>query len=702
MRLIRRIRRALRGDISPQVILLETGRRAKVSLDKRRERAMLARLNTRPARLIPQYAGLDDQALLEHFRGRSEPSFPAGFETSADALARVYCEHFPAEAQRLIESAARIVEERCWALLGYGERCFGQIDWRRDPLSGARWPLDYHRDIHYARGDGSDVRVLWELNRLAHLITLGRAYALTRDERLSAEFFRQVESWRAENPVGRGPNWSCAMEVALRAINLLAAFRLFRGSAELDAGRLRMMLALFDAHGNHIRRNLEFSYLATSNHYLSDIAGLLWLGVTLPELAAAGRWRDFAAREMLREMDKQTLADGADCESSTGYHRLVLELFLYSFILCRANGISIPAKYWDRLRAMLDYARAYLRPDGRAPLIGDSDSGQVLPISRRAADDHAYVLAIGAAVFNEPRFKLTNNAPEELFWLLGEDGLRAYANLRAESALQVSAAFVEAGTYIMRKGDQYLLFNASGAGLNGRGSHGHNDALSLEVSAGGRAFLIDPGTYVYTADLDERHRFRSTAAHSTVEVDGVEQNTTERQTPFVIGDEARPRVLRWETGPERDLVVAEHDGYMRLSAPVRHRRAVLFEKQRGYWLVEDALLGAGEHRFCFRFHAAPGLEARARAGGLVELRDPVKGIRLIIAALDLREVPALEPRWASRDYGAKEPTTSVCWTARACAPLIVRWALVPIGEGADADERLNLIDRLREEGFSFI
>ena len=44
---------------------------------------------------------------------------------------------------------------------------------------------------------------------------------------------------------------------------------------------------------------------------------------------------------MLREMDKQILPDGADYESSTGYHRLVTELFLYSFLLCRRSDISL-------------------------------------------------------------------------------------------------------------------------------------------------------------------------------------------------------------------------------------------------------------------------------------------------------------------------------------------------------------------------
>ena len=91
-----------------------------------------------------------------------------------------------------------------------------------------------------------------------------------------------------------------------------------------------------------------------------------------------------------------------------------------------------------------------------------------------------------------------------------------------------SQAFPEAGTYIMRDRDLYLCFNASGAGINGRGSHGHNDALSIEVSAGGRAFIVDPGTYVYSADLAKRHEFRSTAYHSTVQIDGKEQNTIRR------------------------------------------------------------------------------------------------------------------------------------------------------------------------------
>lgn len=718
MSFVRRIRIALRGGVSLRGAVLETGRRGQAALARRRERAMLeaGRIGASGAnasarepsfRLTEEFARMSGAQLLEHFRTRNAPRFLPGFEETAEAQARVRRELFPKETERLISDASEIARAHRWPLLGYGVRDFGaRIDWLRDPVSGARWPLLYHAQIKIIRGDGSDLRVLWELNRLSHLITLGRAYALTGEGHLAEEFFSQVESWREQNPVGYGANWMCAMEVALRAMNLLAAFRLFRRAPELTEARLRVLLSTFEEHGAHIRRNLEFSYLATGNHYLSDVTGLLWLGISLPELRAAREWRDFGWRELLREMDKQILPDGADCEASTGYHRLVLELYLYSFILCRANRIEIPERHLLALRAMLRFMRAYLRPDGRAPLVGDTDSGQVLPVRRRAADDHAYLLAIGAYFLDEAGLVVEDAPPEELLWLAGTQGVEAFLKLRgAHSAASKSSkaakrpdatnqseAFVDVGLYVMRDGDMYLLFNATGAGLAGRGSHGHNDALSVEVAACGVSFLSDAGTYVYTSNLAERQLFRSTAYHSTVEVDGIEQNTTDEGAPFVIGNEAQPRVTSWETNRERDFILAEHDGYRRLPHPVTHARAVTFEKRDRYWLVADRLAGhPAEHTFRFRFHAAPTCEVRLRPDAIVEVCDKMTGARLLILALDTREAATLEPRFSSRDYGEKSASVSACWTLRAAAPISVRWALVPIRAGEDETARLALI-----------
>jgi len=690
MSIISKIKRMLRGEVDARTAAQETVRRLRGAQELKHERAQLDELNRQPARLNQDFSLLSPAELLGHFRSRQTPEFFPGFAGAAKVTAGLQQELFPRQTTELLTHAARITEKHCWPLLGFGEKCFGveEVKWNRDPLSGFDWPDTFHADINLIRNDGSDARVVWELNRLSHLVTLGRAYSITNNEKFSPEFFRQLAGWREQNPLGRGLNWNCAMEVALRAVNLLAALELFRQAPEMDETNLLELLKMFDQHGAHIRRNLEFSHIATSNHYLADVTGLLWLGVMLPELEAASEWREFGLRELLQELEKQTLPDGADYEASTGYHRLKLELFLYSFVLCHLNGMQIPEQHWNRVGEMFEYLRAYSRPDGFAPLLGDTDSGQLLPIVRRSGDDHGYLLALGAAVFQQPRFKIPHqDMPEELLWILGAQGVRDYRALPS-SENPKSQAFPDAGTYILRQDDLYLLLNASGSGVKGRGSHGHNDALSIEVSACGTPFIVDPGTYLYTADLHQRHLFRSTAYHSTVEIDGIEQNTTDEQAPFIIGNEAQPRVLSWESRDEKDVVIAEHGGYQRLPAPVTHRRTVTFNKSDRLWLVADDISGQGEHDLAFRFHLSPGIETTVRPDGSIEACDKMTGARLLIVPSGITAQAELEELFSSRDYGARQKSVAVCWRQRSALPLNAHFGIVPIASGEDVSERV--------------
>ena len=250
----------------------------------------------------------------------------------------------------------------------------------------------------------------------------------------------------------------------------------------------------------------------------------------------------------------------------------------------------------------------------------------------------------------------------------------------------------------MRADDLYLNFNASDAGIGGRGSHGHNDALSIEVSAGGVAFIVDPGTCVYTADLKERHRFRSTAYHSTVEIDGEEQNTTEEQFPFVIGNEAKPKVLLWEMGAEVDRVSAEHFGYRRLPQPVTHLRTVTFNKQQRWWLVEDQFLGSGEHNFAVRFHLNAGLDVSLGSDNSVLACDKPSDARLFISSLHREQKPEFEPQFTSTNYLEKKPSITVCWQIRAQVPCRFRWILIPAG-GSDGDADVDVARRIAQAEF---
>lgn len=522
------------------------------------------------------------------------------------------------------------------------------LPWHSDFKSGHTWdPRTFYKDIHYGHVPGVDVKVPWELSRCHHLVTLGQAYTLFcagselayspvadpeggSSARLTpagcaAEFVAQVEDWIESNPPMLGVNWACTMDVAIRVCNWLVAWQLFQGAdAITDTFAYKFYRSLLE-HGRFIRANLEYSETLTSNHYLSNIVGLLYLGVLAPQFKEAEKWRDFARRELVREMEKQVYPDGFDFEASTCYHRLVLELFFYSALLCRRNGIELPQAFWDRLYKMFEVVLYILKPNGRLPQLGDNDSGRLHILYPREVLDGTYLLSYAAIFFEDSNFKLPqfDLAPEAV-WVFGREGVEKWQALPPRSEPPGSKAFPDAGVYVMRHNDDYMLIPCGPNGQNGLGGHAHNDKLSFELCIGGEEVIVDPGTYVYTPYPEWRNRFRSTAYHNTVVVDGQEQNPIGEDEVFRLPDLTRCRCLVWETGPEKDVFVGEHYGYLRLEPPVVHRRTVEFFKRERIWVIRDYFYqpdsgqapsgGSRRSRFLFRPFRGGGRKGRSGLG----------------------------------------------------------------------------------------
>src|SRR5687767_6760438 len=134
MSIVRKIKRALRGEVDARTATLEVWRRTRVTLDQKRERAELGRPHK--ITLRPPFANLSPTELLHHFRTRSEPRFFSGFNCSP-GIAEQQRRLFPAETQELLATAEQIVADHSWSLMGLGRKSFGtDIDWNRDPVSG--------------------------------------------------------------------------------------------------------------------------------------------------------------------------------------------------------------------------------------------------------------------------------------------------------------------------------------------------------------------------------------------------------------------------------------------------------------------------------------------------------------------------------------------------------------------------------------
>ncbi len=526
-------------------------------------------------------------------------------------------------------------------LLGSGPVALGAPPrWRRDLYSGREWPLDDSHRLSIQRGDGSDIRTVWELSRFYHLPALARASRATGDPAFREAFAAQVDSWIEDNPLGRGPHWASPMDAAIRSANWVLALFLFLDEEErLGLPFLRRMLANLYSTGLFLERHLEWHPVYRGNHFVSNGVGLVYLGTLFRGERAGDRWLWTGARILAREILRQVHEDGVSFEASLAYHRLVTEFFAYGSELVRRNlpGAWGP-EHEDRLRRMYRFIAAYLPPGGEAPMLGDADDGRLHALSAEGflhPRRHALGLPAGHWPDEEPEAR----------------------------------PFARGGFFVLRSGEDHAVVRCGPVGLNGAGSHDHNDQLSYELVLAGRRIVADSGTYAYTRDPSARFAFRSTAAHSVVQLGGEEQNPIRADRPWrVLADRTRSECVEWSVSGERLVFEGRHRGYAhRPSGALCHRRIVADLPER-VWTVEDRIEGSGTETVAWRLHLSERLQGVEAAEGELEVvlpGDPP--VRLRVEAPGLRIESRLSE--ASERYGTRRERTCLLARGEASLPL---------------------------------
>jgi hypothetical protein len=582
--------------------------------------------------------------------------------TRREEVVSVMGRRFPAERRAMIERADRAAAGR-FDLLGLSDISFGSpIDWHLEPTTGKRAPLDHWSKIDYLDAAvAGDKKVTWELNRHAHFVTLGQAYWLTGDERYAEAFVRQASSWMDANPPKRGINWASSLELAFRSIAWLWAVHLFSTSRHLGQGFVARLLKCLVSHGRHIESYLSY-YFSPNTHLTGEALGLFYLGVALPEFNRSGHWREMGLGILLEQLPIHVREDGVYFEQTSYYHRYTIDFYTHLLALGRACGVALPALIEERLAPALDHLMWIKRPDGTWPLIGDDDGGQLIRLGARRPDDFRDTLATGAALLGRGDWKqVAGEAAVETLWLLGPDGLARYDEVDARRPSAEGRAFPEGGYYVMRDGwSEDSAFALVDCGPHGASScgHAHADALAVEFASGEASWLVDAGTFTYTADPSARDLFRGTAAHNTVTVDGESQSLPDG--PFSWKHVASATARDFMAAESFNYFEGSHDGYERLTDPVTHARAVLLMKRDArlslptYLIVRDRMVARHCHDYAIRYH----LPARSRAAvkdDRVEASHG-SGAKLSISVFGETGPKSRVTRGAvSRVYGKSEP-----------------------------------------------
>ncbi len=638
------------------------------------ERAMPRAVLTRHARAIA-----DPDAARQLLRESLPKRFFAGSSGGSQFILRL---QFPELGADIMRQADALLGQH-FDLLGYRGLWFGSpIDWHLDPVWSKRAPMVHWSRIEVLdRGSVGDSKVIWELNRHQWMVRLAQAYAWSGDPRYADAVVRAIGQWIAANPVGYGINWASSLEVAMRLMSWTWALALLRDAAALSGDAPTEILASLHAHAAHVVKYLSV-YYSPNTHLTGESLGLFYAGTLLSEFHDARRWRELGAATLVEQAERQISTHGIHFEQSTAYQRYTCEIYLHFLLLAERAGIDVPASMRSRIATMVEALAALRNPDDSMPAIGDADGGWLMPLVARSPHDCSGVFAVAAAMFDRADFAAAAGGPApEVLWLMGEDGLRRFADAaQRDSRSEVSRIFIEGGYAVMRAGAgrerHQMIVDVGPLGCPVSSGHGHADLLSIQASIFGEACLIDPGTYVYTGEPEWRDYFRGTSAHSTIAIDGRSQAAP--AGPFRWDNRPTATLLDWQSNPQFDLVDAGHDAYPSLS----HRRRVLFVKP-DFWIVIDDLAGDGTRAVELTFQFAPlaiALENGLWARATTERERVLWVVPLSTAPLSaaVRCGETSPPRgWMSPDYGRRIPAPSLVYSVTSTPPLRIMTVLYP-------------------------
>lgn len=362
---------------------------------------------------------------------------------------------------------------------------------------------------------------------------------------------RGVENWIQENPPRRGASGWEPYPISLRVINwTLLLFVRHRERTRQDAAFAQQLWESLWRQAEWLSRRLETHIQA--NHLLENVVALAVLGSVFKG-SSPDRWLAIAKKFLRAEVTEQIPGDGMHYERSPMYHRRMLWLMEGLAQSGEEDFRNVALSCLPQMREALQLLR---HPDGNIALLNDSAHG--------IYSDSAATPSGPAGVFSLP----------------------------------------DAGYYGGRtdRGD-YVVVDAGAIGPDHQPGHAHADFFSFELSLRSRRVIVDTGVHDYT-DSVTRAYARSTAAHNTVELDGL--NSVEVWSVFRVGRRTKPRLLRWQPARDGFILEAEHDGYGHLASRAVHRRR--FEWRNSVLRIDDSVAGDQPLLAIGRLHFAPGTE----------------------------------------------------------------------------------------------
>lgn len=599
----------------------------------------------------------------------------------------------------LLAAAERILAGR-WRVFALHDAPLGfPPEWNRDPKTATLAPMILGKAIDY-RSEAlvGDIKYLWEPSRHLELATLALAARASGEARYAQAARALLESWLSQCPYPLGVHWTSSLELAVRLLNWSVAWQLLGGAdsplfqgAEGQAFQRRWLDAIYQ-HCHFIAGYFS-RHSSANNHLLGEYMGLYIASVTWPCWPESKRWHRVAKAGLEEEALRQNFADGVNKEQAVYYQHEVMDMLILCQRAASAQGDTFSAAYLQRLERLADFICSMMDVGGNVPMTGDADDAQMVRLSYEAGwSPYRSLLVSCAVLFGRADFKRkAGDFDDKNRWLFGAAGLQQWQALDASAAEAPVMAFPQGGYFLLGSDfgtpdEVRVVVDCAPLGYLSIAAHGHADALAFTLSVAGEELLTDPGTYAYHTQKKWRDYFRSTPAHNTVSIDGLDQS--EIGGNFMWLKKANARMIAHETNSDVQVFEGQHDGYARLADPVLHRRHIEFNLNNKCIVVKDILQCTNVHDIAVHWQFGDDCVVTLGEGHL-QAQGQRSGLRMrcshgVPELLRGSETPP--GGWISRRFDEKAPIVSAAWRVQVqgTTEIVTHIELMPLASPADS------------------
>ncbi|MFT4538002.1 MAG: hypothetical protein ACI841_003531 [Planctomycetota bacterium] len=568
--------------------------------------------------------------------------------------------------------------------LGYGETSLEPGGWAHDAFHDFTWPNDYFASIDYVASDWRcDVKVPWEKSRLQWLSRAALADAIDTNEGRRRARLERIEllldDWLSENPYGIGVNWVSAMEVAIRAVNMLTS--LVSLVDRFEDGMHSRLLCSLGEHLHYLRRYPETSDVQ-GNHHLATELGIFFL-----EAFRRGTGNsDHAAATFAKASHEQFTTGGLHVEFAPIYHRLTLDMVSLGHALMQRVSPTFAKTLEPCLLQARTCCARLANSSGELPLFGDHDSGHVL--------DFGQATRVPMEVAVHTARDRSSKIPEHgaLAISVWQDALRGFecdlSRWGQSEQPPAEGSRTQLSTFtILERDEAKLILRAGPHGLAGRASHDHEDQLSFWYSFAGRDLVVEAGCPPYTRDGVEREAGVSSLAHNVISMKGEPRHhttlgsvcATVRGAPIaqLVKDHAQGECAA------RFLLSAPDHGAS-AGCPLGHERYVELDESGCATIIDQVQARSGES-FGSLLHFAPGHKLERDGAGAYRLLSDDGTARLsIVCSASVPFECLVEAYDHHPEYGLSIEASRLLMQGRCETEFEVRIQLRPLTQEGDA------------------